>query len=159
MTRSPSAVLLNAGFSNGGCDENAGECVSTIVGDHIRAFLHMPLDFGSVSSRDHILIQDNEAYPMDPLWLTEELSPWGSDVHVAVDREIPGAGIVKMSGTFLTKVFEGSHRDASQWVGVMDRYVEEKGYEVDKLYFYYATCPRCAKKLGRNRVVLFAKVK
>jgi len=127
--------------------------------DHIRAFLHMPVNFGSVISRDHALIQDNEAYPMDPLWLTEEVSPWGSDVHVALDREIPGATIVKMSGTFLTKVFEGPYRNAPQWAGAMDRYVDGKGHEVDKLYFYYATCPKCAKKLGRNRVVLFAKVK
>jgi hypothetical protein len=127
--------------------------------DHIRAFLHMPLNFGSVISRDHALIQDNAAYPMDPLWLTEEVSPWGSDIHVAVEREIPGANIVRMSGTFLTKVFEGPYRDAGKWASAMESYVARKGHEIDKLYFYYATCPKCAGKLGRNRVVLFAKVR
>lgn len=42
--------------------------------DHIRAFLHIPLNFGSVVARDHDAIERTEAYAADPLWLTDELS-------------------------------------------------------------------------------------
>lgn len=58
--------------------------------DHIRSFLHIPLNFGSVISRDNAAIEEAEAYPLHPVWLTDEVSPWGADVYVAVDREVPG---------------------------------------------------------------------
>lgn len=126
--------------------------------DHIRALFHTPLDFGAVVTRDHAKIEEAEAYPETPLWLTEEVSPWRSDIHVALDRDVPDADMVEMSGTFLTRVFEGPYRDARRWAETMETYAKEQGRTLDKLYFYYATCPRCAKKLGRNQVVAFARV-
>ena len=126
--------------------------------DHIRAFLHIPLNFGSVITRDNAVIEDAEAYPEEPLYLTEEVSPWGSELYVAVDRDVPGATIEKLSGTFLTKVFEGPYRDLGKWTAAMEEYVRGKGHEIEKMYFYYATCPKCAKQFGENHVVLFAQV-
>jgi hypothetical protein len=40
----------------------------------------------------------------------------------------------------------------------MGEYVKSRGREVKKLYFYYTTCPKCAKKYGKNYVVLLAEV-
>jgi hypothetical protein len=128
------------------------------VKDHIHAFMHVPLDFGSVMAREHALVERAEAYPEDPLWLVDELSPWGSDVLLATDREVPGAEMVHLSGTFMTKVFEGGFRQIGTWVEAMEKDVASKGRKIDKLYFFYATCPSCAKKLGKNEVALFAKV-
>lgn len=127
--------------------------------DHIRSFLHIPLNFGSVISRDHAAVQKAEAYPEEPFWLTDEVSPWGSDVYLAVDKEIPGEPIERLSGTFLTKVFEGPYRHAGKWTRQMEAHVAAKGRTLDKLYFYYANCPRCAKHYGKNQVVLFAQVR
>lgn len=126
--------------------------------DHIRSFLHIPLNFGSVISRDHAAVQNAAAYPEEPFWLTDEVSPWGSDVYLAVDRAIDGAQIEKLSGKFLTKVFEGPYRNAGKWVRDMEEHVARQGQTTKKLYFYYATCPRCAKHYGKNHVVLFAQV-
>jgi hypothetical protein len=126
--------------------------------DHIRAFLHIPLNFGSVISRDHAAIEEAAAYPEEPFWLTDEVSPWGSDIYVAVDREVPGARMEKLSGTFLTKVFEGPYRDVGKWMREMEEYARRQGEDVLKTYFFYATCPKCAKHYGRNQVVLFAQV-
>ena len=117
----------------------------------------MPLNFGSVISRDHAAVQNAEAYPEEPFWLTDEVSPWGSDVYLAVDKEIDGVQIEKVSGKFLTKVFEGPYRNAAKWAREMEAYVESKGQTMKKLYFYYANCPKCAK-YGKNHVVLFAQV-
>ena len=125
--------------------------------DHIRAFLHIPLNFGSVISRDLAAVENAEAYPEEPLTLSDELSPWGSDILVAVDRTVPEVRMETISGTFLTKVFEGPFRDAGKWGHQMEAYVKEKGHEVEKIYHYYATCPKCAKHFGKNQVVLFAK--
>ena len=126
--------------------------------DHIRSFLHIPLNFGSVISRDHAVVQKAEAYPEEPLWLTDEVSPWGGDIYLGVDREIPGARIETLSGTFLTKVFEGPYRHAGKWAREMEADVTGKGPTVKKLYFHYANCPKCAKHYGKNHVVLFAQV-
>ena len=127
--------------------------------DHIRAILNVPLNFGSVMRRDHEALAQASAYPEEPLWLTEEVSPWGADIYVATDRDVPGADMHYLSGTFLTKVFEGPFSRAGDWIEQMTEYVRSKGHDLDKLYFFYATCPRCAKVFGKNEVVLFARVR
>jgi hypothetical protein len=126
--------------------------------DHIREFLHLPLNFGSVITRDNNAIEEAAAYPREPLWLVDEVSPWGSDIYVAVEGEVPGATIDKLSGRFLTKVFEGPYRHVGKWTRKMTEYAESQGELVSKIYYYYATCPKCAKHFGANHVVLFAQL-
>ena len=126
--------------------------------DHLRAFLHLPLNMGSVMGREHAAVQKAEAYPEDPFWLVDEVSPWGSDVYLATDRDVPGVEMVPLSGTFLTKVFEGPYRDIGKWMRAMEEYVASRGRTLQKHYFFYATCPKCAKHFGKNQVVLFAQV-
>jgi hypothetical protein len=126
--------------------------------DHIRSFLHIPLNFGSVISRGNAAIEEAEAYPLHPVWLTYEVSPWGADVYVAVDREVPGKPIEKISGTFLTRVFEGPYRNMGQWMQEMEAWAQSKGKTVRRTLAFYATCPKCARHYGKNEVVLFAEV-
>ena len=127
--------------------------------DHIRAFLHVPLSFGSVISRDLARVEDAGAYPADPIWLTDEVSPWGADIYTAVDRdELPGATVEHLSGTFMTKVFDGPYREIGKWIRRMEDHVHSQAHEVKKIYFFYATCPKCAKHYGKNQVVLFAQL-
>lgn len=126
--------------------------------DHIRALFHMPINMGKVMGRDQQMIEDAAAFPAEPLWLSDEVSPWGSDVYVAVDRPVPGADVVTLSGTFITKAFEGPYRDIGKWIKEMDAVVSGKGYETKRHLFYYATCPNCAKLLGKNQVVVFSEV-
>jgi hypothetical protein len=64
-----------------------------------------------------------------------------------------------LSGTFMTKVFTGPFGDIGSWIAQTETFVREQGKEVDKLYFFYAICPKCAKHFGKNQVVAFAKVK
>ncbi len=126
--------------------------------DHVRELFHVPLNFGAVMTRDHAMIEAAEAYPEDPLWLTDEVSPWRSDIYVATDRPVPGADMTSLSGTFLSKVFEGPYREAQKWVGEMESWVRAQGEEPGHIYFYYPTCPKCAKAFGKNQVVVFARV-
>ena len=64
----------------------------------------------------------------------------------------------RISGTFLTKVFEGPYKDAGQWAQQMKAYVEAKARKMEKMYFFYTTCPKCAEVYGKNFTVLLAKV-
>jgi hypothetical protein len=126
--------------------------------DHVRAFLHVPLNYGQVMARDRYAVDQAEAWPDELLVITDEVSPWRSDVYTAVDRDVPDAETCALSGRFLSRVFEGPYRDAGKWTEEMKAWVEAKGEEADRIFFYYATCPKCSKKLGKNQVVLLACV-
>jgi hypothetical protein len=90
--------------------------------------------------------------------LSDEKSMWGSDVYISVDKDLKGSEVVKISGTFLTKVFEGPYKDMSKWIRDMNSFVSSKGKIAKKTYFFYTTCPKCAKVYGKNYVVILAEV-
>ena len=58
-----------------------------------------------------------------------------------------------MTGDFMTKVFEGPYKNAPKWEKEMETFVESKGKHVKKTYFFYTTCPKCAKVYGKNYMV------
>jgi len=126
--------------------------------DHVRSILHIPLNFDKVMVKDMELIKEAGALSPQPLMLSDENSLWGSDVYIAVSKEIPGAQIEKISGTFLTKVFEGPYKNAGKWAKEMKEYVSSKGKELKKMYFFYTTCPKCAEFYGKNYTVVLAQV-
>jgi hypothetical protein len=90
--------------------------------------------------------------------LTDETSKWGSDLYVEATKTVPGVEMAEISGTFLSKVFEGPYRNMRMWIEEMRLYVDAQGKQIDKLYFFYTTCPKCAKKFGKNYVVILAQV-
>jgi hypothetical protein len=126
--------------------------------DHVRSILHIPLNFDKIMVKDMELIQRAGALSPQPLLLSDENSLWGLDVYIAVTKEIPGAQMEKISGTFLTKVFEGPYKNAGKWAKEMKEYVSSKGKELKKMYFFYTTCPKCAEFYGKNYTVVLAQV-
>ena len=126
--------------------------------DHVRSFLHIPLNMGRVMVGNMERIQDADALAPEPLMLSDEKSLWGSDIYIAVSKEVPGAEMTRVSETFLTKVFEGPYSNTGKWVREMKAYVESEGKELKNLYFFYTTCPACAKVYGKNFTVLLATV-
>ena len=128
------------------------------VKDRIHSVFHIPLDFGKVMVRDMALIQRAKAEEPQTVVLSDENSPWGVDIYIAAKKDVPGAEMTTITGTFLSKVFEGSFKEMGNWIKEMNGYVEGKGKKAKKLYFYYTTCPKCAKAYGKNYVVLLAEV-
>jgi hypothetical protein len=90
--------------------------------------------------------------------LSDENSLWGADVYIEVAKDVPGASMATISGTFLSKVFEGPYRNMRKWIEDMKAFVRGQGKDIQKLYFFYTTCPKCAKKYGKNYVVILAQV-
>ena len=128
------------------------------VKDRVTSFLHIPLNFGAVMRRNIGRIEAAQAKPENMLVLADENSLWGADVYIEVTKDIPGANMATLSGTFISKVFEGPYRNMRTWIEEMKTFVEAKGKSLGKFYFYYTTCPKCAKKYGKNYVVILAKV-
>ena len=126
--------------------------------DRVRSIFHIPLNFGQVMVKNMDKIKKANALAEVPLMLSDENSLWGSDIYIAVGKEVPDAQMTKVSGTFLTKVFEGSFQNIGKWVKEMKEFVRGKNKEMKKLYFYYTTCPACAKYYGKNYIVLVAQI-
>jgi len=128
------------------------------IKDNVRSFLHIPLNFGQVVVKNMEMIEEAGALAPQPLMLSDEKSLWGTDVYIAVSKEVPRAEMARISGTFLTKVFEGPYKNAGKWAKEMEAFVKSKGKEIKKMYFFYATCPKCAEVYGKNYTVLLAKI-
>ena len=130
----------------------------TFVKERVHSIFHVPLDMGRRMQKNQSLIRAAAAESNPTLVLSDESSLWGADIYIDVTKSVPGAQMTRLSGTFLTKVYEGPFKDAGKWAKDMGRYVEQQGRQVEKLYFAYTTCPACAKAYGKNYVVLFAQV-
>ena len=128
------------------------------IKDRVRSFLHIPLNFGKVMVRNMEKISAADALEPEPLMLSDENSLWGSDIYIAVSKEVPDAEMVSISGTYLTKAFEGPYKDIRKWVVQMQQYVNSKAKDMKKMYFFYTTCPKCAKHYGKNYVVILAEI-
>jgi len=128
------------------------------VKDKVWSFLHIPLNFGQVMVKNMEKIQKAGATAKDIIVLSDEKSMWGSDLYIAVEKDFKGSNVVKISGTFLTKVFEGPYKDTGKWIKDMNSFVTSKGRTAKKTYFFYTTCPKCAKVYGKNYVVILAEV-
>ena len=126
--------------------------------DHVKTFLHIPVNFDKVMVKNMGRIEAAGALPPEPLMLYDDKGLFGSDVYIAVGREVPGAEMTTISGTFLSRVFEGPFQNSGKWADEMKGYVKARGKELKKLYFFYTTCPACAKFYGKNYVVVLAEV-
>jgi len=124
----------------------------------IKSFCHIPLTIGSVMKKMTEKIDVVDAISADFLGLFDENSLWGADVYLCVTKKVPNLDMAKISGTFLTKVFEGPYMNLGKWIKEMNVYVEGKGKKTKKMYFYYTTCPKCAKYYGKIYTVIFAEV-
>ncbi len=128
------------------------------IKDHVKSFLHIPMNYGAVMTRNMEKIAKAGALAAVPFMLSDENSMWGADIYIEVSKNVPDSQMVRLSGTFLTKVFEGPYKNIRSWINQMKDFVASKGKEMKKLYFFYTTCPKCAKYYGKNYVVLVAQL-
>ncbi len=130
----------------------------TFIKDNVFTFFYMPLNFGSVMKRLNEKVEKANAKMPDWLCLSDHTSKWNMDLYLAVDKEIPDAENVTLSGKFMSKVYEGPYRDTGKWLKDFEEYLTSKNLTSKKTYMWYTTCPKCAKKYGKNYVVIVAEV-
>ncbi len=129
------------------------------IRDRVKCIVHIPLNFGQVIGRMITKLTAAGALtPQPPVMLCDETSLWHTDIYLEAAKEAPDGQTVKLSGVFLTKVFEGPYKDVKKFYNQMADYVKSKGAKAKKLYAYYAYCPKCAKHYGKNHIVMVAKV-
>lgn len=128
------------------------------IRDRVKTFFYMPINFGQVMKRIIGKTEKAGAVMPDYLCLSDHTSKWNMDIYLEVDREIAGAENVNLSGNFYSRVYEGPFSDTAKWTSEFKQKAKEKGLNIKKWYMWYTTCPKCAKKFGKNYTVIIAEV-
>ena len=124
-----------------------------------RSFLYMPIGLGRKMARAWKEIEEAGADDKEEfVMLSHDLSPWKAEHFLSVSKPVNGLQNVHLSGEFKAKVFEGPYRDTGKWAEQMIEEADKAGDTLEGIYFYYATCPKCAKFYGKNYVVGFNKI-
>lgn len=124
-----------------------------------KSALHVPINMGSVFSEAQTSIENAGAQDENQIAvLSRDLSPWKAEHLFAVTKDVPDHEMIRLSGDFTTKVFEGPYKDAKKWYDEMTETAKTSGRDAEEVYFFYTTCPKCAKTYGENYVVGFAKL-
>jgi hypothetical protein len=96
--------------------------------------------------------------PEEFLLLAHDLSSFKGELYMSITKDIPGADVVKLSGKYVSKVFDGGYNHVPQYISEMNGYLASMGKKAKKFYFYFTTCPKCAKKYGHNYIVALAQI-
>lgn len=122
-------------------------------------FLHRPLNLGPVFRKTWQKIQEAGAASQDEyLILSTDPSPWCSEHYFSVTKPVPQVEMVSISGRYFAQVFEGPYHQAGQWARDIENFIDASGRHLQRLFFFYTTCPKCAKYYGKNFVIALAEV-
>jgi len=125
----------------------------------IRTFFFIPLNFGQVMRRLDKMVSEAQATVPQWLCLSDHTSKWNMDIYLATDKDIEGAENTTISGKFFSKVYEGHFKDTEKWCKDFENRAKSKNLTTTKMFMWYTTCPKCAKKYGKNYVAILSKIK
>ena len=128
-----------------------------VKGTFISVF-HVPLTLGSVLKKNQKKIKLAKAEVKEPIIILDHLSLFHSHVYIEVTKPVVGCKDVKLTGNFLSNVFEGPHKNIGKWIKEMNEYVKSKGKVTKKNYFFYPTSREYFKKHGKNYTVILAEI-
>ena len=124
-----------------------------------RSIFHIPINMGSVFPKTFTEIEKaNARDDNDLIVLSYDPSSWTGEHYFSVSKNVPDQEMIHMTGDYLTKVYEGPYKNAPKWEKEMEAFVENKGKHVRKTYFFYTTCPKCAKFYGKNYMVAVSEI-
>jgi len=122
-------------------------------------FFYIPINFGKVIVKLMNIAEKSNAVIPEWLCLSEHTSKWNMNLLLAVEKEIADIENVTLTGKFLSKVYEGDFKNTNKWMKDFETFADSKKFSINKIYLWYTTCPKCAKKFGKNYVVLIASEK
>ena len=125
-----------------------------------RSLFHIPINMGSVFPKVMKAIEKAKANDENNfLVLSYDPSAWTGEHYFSVNKDVPGQQMIRMTGDYLTKIFEGPYKNAPKWEKEMETFVKSKGKQVKRTYYFYTTCPKCAKFYGKNYVIAVSEIK
>jgi hypothetical protein len=125
---------------------------------HYTAFFHVPLNLGKKIVEGIGKIEE-AGLTDEQMMLSRNDTMWGADLLIPVKSKTDFFDTELVTGRFFTRLFEGHYGDMRKWIRETRIWCRGKGLDPEEFIFWYATCPKCAKKRGdKVQVVVFAKV-
>ena len=118
-----------------------------------------PEIFGSVLKKPDKQIRNKNAVIPDNTGISDHTLKLNMDIYIAVDKEIPGGQNTTMSGTFVSKFTKDHPVIPKSGTKISLRVAKLRDIKTDKIFMWFTTCPKCAKKYGKNYVVFWLKLK
>ncbi|MBC8402429.1 MAG: hypothetical protein H8E14_13150 [Candidatus Marinimicrobia bacterium] len=128
------------------------------VKNSVFTLFYMPINFGKVMKRLDKKVTKAGAIIPDWLCLSDHTSKWNMDIYLAVDKDISGEENTTVSGKFYSKVYEGPFKNTGKWSKDFENIGKSKGFNIKKRFMWYTTCPKCAKKYGKNYVAIISQI-
>ena len=128
------------------------------IKDKVFTLFHVPINFGAVVKRMMAKIENAGAKTPGWMGLSDHTSKWNMNLYLAVDKEIPGTENTTLSGNFFSKVYEGPFKETGKWCEDFKALAASRKLRIDKWYMWYTTCPKCARKYGKNYVAIIGRV-
>lgn len=130
----------------------------------VPTFFHIPLPpmIGKRITKMMKLAEDSKKLSNnkeDILVLFTDPHAFMSEIYLSVTDTVANANNTTLSGTFMSKVFDGAYNDIPKFIKQMDAYLQTTKVKAQRYYVHYAYCPKCAKEAGHNYIVLFAQLK
>ena len=131
--------------------------------DSIPTFFHIPLP-AMIKNRIMKMIQlageanALEGNKQDVLLLFTDPHAFRSEIYLSVTKQVPGANNRDISGTFVSKVFDGPYQGIPKFMKQMNAWLANSDLTAKRYFVHYAYCPNCAKEVGANHIVLFAEL-
>jgi hypothetical protein len=133
------------------------------IKESVPTFFHIPLPpmIGKKITKMMKMAEGSkklESNKEDILLLFTDPSAFRSDIYLSVTDKVPNANNTDISGTFMSKVFDGAYKEVPKFLKQMDAYLNKQHKKAKNYYVHYAYCPKCAKEAGHNYMVLFAGI-
>jgi len=128
------------------------------VKSSICTFFYIPLNYGSVMKKLDKAITKAGSDWSEGICLSDQTSKWNMDIYISVDKSVQTVENRIFTGNYYSKVYEGPYKNCGKWIEDFKNHLAGKGYNASKIYTWYTTCPKCAKKYGKNYVVMVAEV-
>jgi len=84
------------------------------IKEKVTTFLYMPMNFSSIMKKLDEKVRTAHATIPERKCLSDHTPKWNMNVYVAVDKDIPGAENMTVSGKYLSKVYEGAFQDTGK---------------------------------------------
>lgn len=133
------------------------------IKESIPTIFHMPFPkaIGKKVTKMMGLAEESDSLSddkLDDLLLFNDPTAFKSDMYLSVSENVPYAHNVELSGTFISKVYDGAYHKVPKFMKQMNEYLRAQDEKADDYYIHYAYCPKCSKKFGHNYMVLFAEL-
>ncbi len=124
----------------------------------VKTFFYIPFGFGKTISKLMVEAEKFDAKTETMISLSNHLSKWRMELLLEVSKEIPIVENIILSGNFYSRVYEGEFKEMGRWMKDFGEMIEQKGYQMKRMFTWYTTCPKCAKEYGKNYTVMIAEI-